>query len=188
MPESQLSIELVSQKLIVSELPGQIRLNVPKDTAISVTFGTDMNASTIISNTFKDLASQTGLQSGTYSYNVGSRIAAFNIDSDFAPGEILTVILTTGIENSDGDTLTFLFERSFTIEAVSGSGTFIPLQEFHRVNSWSSSAYSIELDGDGDMDLTVSNINSLDISVFMNNSDGSFQPKTKILTNSLNQS
>ena len=65
---------LAQNPTIVSTAPAQNMLNVPKDTVISVTFDSDMNASTINSNTFIVQASQTGLHSGIYSYDRGSRL------------------------------------------------------------------------------------------------------------------
>jgi len=161
--------------------PAQNQLNVLKDTVISVTFDIDMNASTINSNTFIVQASQTGLHTGIYSYDGGSRKATFDPEMDFKVGEIATVILTTDIENTFGDSLLVPFEWSFTIESEGGSGVFRPADDY----TTGDNPYALnasDLDSDGDMDLVIVNGDTNSVSVLLNNGDRSFQPGTDYLT------
>ncbi|MBN1185792.1 MAG: VCBS repeat-containing protein, partial [Bacteroidales bacterium] len=156
--------------------PTQNKLNVPKDTVISVSFGIDMNPDSLNSNTFIVYASQTGLHTGTYSYNSGTQTATFNPHNDFVVGEIVIVILTTDIYTLEGDSLLNPYQWSFTIETKGGSGLFKPKIEYTAAESGCKYVIFSDLDNDGDMDLTMTNYNSNNISVLFNNGDGTFHP------------
>jgi len=170
------NINLVLAQEIVSVNPVQNALNISKNTNISVTFNEDMNASTINDSTFIVHSFQTGLQTGTYGYDTGTKTATFNPDNNFTVGEIVYVILTTGIENTTGDTLTGPYEWSFTIEVDGGSGEFAAKVDYGAGNTpWS--VFSSDLDSDGDMDLTVANGASDNVSILLNNGDGTFAAK-----------
>jgi len=162
-------------KIIISHTPTQNALNIPKNTDISVTFGLDLNPATINDSTFVVHASQTGLRTGTYNYDSGTKTATFNPDNNFVVGEIITIILTTDIENTTGDTLLSSYEWSFTIEADGGSGVFAAKTDY-VTGGGPRSVCSADLDGDGDLDLAVARSGC--VSVLLNNGNGIF--KTKI--------
>jgi predicted NUDIX family NTP pyrophosphohydrolase len=170
------NIDLVFAQEVVSVNPVQNALNISKETNISVTFNQDMNDSTINDSTFIVHSFQTGLHTGTYSYDTGTKTASFNPDNNFTVGEIVYVILTTGIEDTTGDTLTGPYEWSFTIEVDGGSGEFAAKVDYGAVD-FPNSVFSSDLDSDGDMDLAVANANSDNVSVLLNNGDGTFAAK-----------
>ena len=173
---------------VISHYPFQNELDISKNTSISVTFSADMNASTINTNTFRINSSQTGLHTGTYNYDSGTKTASFNPDNDFAIGEQVTVVLTTGIAYSAGGNLPVPFEWSFTIEADTGSGAFIPPKTDYLTGDYPYALSSADLDADGDRDLIVANYYSGSVSIFLNNGDGIFLPKTDYASGSGPQS
>jgi len=169
--------------LIVTTNPIQNGLNIAKNTDISVTFDVDMNTSTINDSTFVVHSLQTGLHSGTYSYNSGTNTATFNPDDDFKVGEVVSVSLTTAIEDESGENLTIPYAWSFTVEVDAGSGEFEE-NGTYSVGEGPLGIFSSDLDNDGDIDLTITNVSSANISVLLNNGDGTFAPKVDYNTGS----
>ena len=158
---------------ILSHYPAQNALAVPKDTTISVTFDVDMDASSFDSTTFVVHASQTGLHRGTYSYNAATKTVTLDPRDDFAVGEEVDVILTTGIKSALGDTLVNPYTWAFTVKVDDGSGVFAG-QVNYGVDIGPQDITSSDLDGDGDQDLTVTNEGSNNVSVLLNNGNGTF--------------
>ncbi|MBN2709436.1 MAG: VCBS repeat-containing protein [Calditrichaceae bacterium] len=166
---------------IISTLPVQNQLNVDRETNISVTFDTDMDQSTINSNTFVIHGSQTGLHSGSYTYDNSSRTATFDPALPFAAGEIAAVILTTDITTQAGHPLLNSFQWSFTINVNNGNGNFLPANHIPVGNNpWS--VFASDLDNDQDMDLAVVNKYADSITVLINSGQGVFSDRMDYLT------
>ena len=165
-------------KPIESHAPTQNQLNVQKNTDITVVFSADMVSSSINAGTFRVNASRTGLHTGTFSYNSGTKTLTFNPDADFDPGEQVSVVLTTGIAYAAGGTLPVPFQWSFNVEVPAGSGAFIPPKTGYMTGSSPYAVSSADLDKDLDVDLVVANSSSGNISVLLNTGNGTFGPKT----------
>jgi len=161
---------------VESITPSQNALNVSQSTNISVTFDKDMNPSTINSSTFVVHASQTGLHTGSYSYDSGTKTATFDPGQDFLVGEVVSVTLTSEIQSEDENPL-MPYIWSFTIETLGGSGEFADTIST-SVGDYPRSVTTGDFDSDGDMDLAVANSWSSTVSVLLNNGDGTFQQKT----------
>jgi ankyrin repeat protein len=158
---------------IVSTLPTQNQLSVPVSTSISVTFDTDMDESTINDSTFVVNARSTGLHPGSIAYDGPSRTATLDPFEDLEEGEVVTVVLTTGIKSSGGVPLDSSYAWSFTLEVYDGSGTFTS-HSVYPVGTEPVSVFSADLDGDGDLDLATANFYENDVSILLNNGDGTF--------------
>jgi hypothetical protein len=159
---------------IVSTSPAQNELNVLADANISVTFDVQMDDTTINSSTFIVNARSTGLHQGTFSYNSGTYTATLDPNSDFDPGEIVTVVLTTGIQSSDNTPLENYYAWSFTIEVNVSPGRFL-LDSTYEINGFRPfSIFAADFDGDGDVDLATANSGSEDVSVLLNDGTGVF--------------
>jgi len=165
---------------IESVNPTQNALNVRQDTDISVTFGPDIDPESINTNTFVIHASQTGLHRGTYSYVEGSKTATLDITDDFAVGENVSVTLTSEIQSNDGYPIN-PFQWSFSVETLGGSGTFTNQVAYSTSND-PRFVISSDLDGDGDLDLAVTNRWSHTVSIFRNNGDGIFADRVEYST------
>jgi ankyrin repeat protein len=157
---------------IVSTVPAQNGLNVSVSTDITVTFDIDMDSTTINDSTFIVNAMTTGLHAGTLTYDGPTKTATFDPAEVFAPGELVTVVLTDGIEPPAGLPLVD-YAWSFTTAADDGSGTF-PVQVAYSAGDDPRSVFASDLDGDGDLDLAAANELSDNVSVRLNNGDGTF--------------
>jgi hypothetical protein len=160
---------------IDSTLPGQNELNVPVNTNISVTFDIDMDETTINDSTFVVNARSTGLHLGTITYDGPSKTATFDPLEDFDDGEVVTVVLTTGIQSSGGTPLDSAYVWSFTSVVYDGSSTFAP-DSVYPVGGGPQSVFTGDLNGDGDLDLATANYDDDNVSVLLNNGDGTFAP------------
>ncbi|HUV30291.1 MAG TPA: FG-GAP-like repeat-containing protein [Acidobacteriota bacterium] len=163
---------------ILTVTPAQNELNVVPYTNIWVRFNADMDESTFTNSTFVVHGDQTGLHPGTFGYNSLTHTVTFNPSVDFADGEEVSVVLTTGIESAVGMPLDSSYAWSFRVAVVDGFATFV-----------TDSAYSLgphmavvpqhvaaaDLDGDGDMDLATCNATDT-VSVLLNDGTGTFGP------------
>jgi hypothetical protein len=158
---------------IASILPIQNALNVPVNLNISVTFNRDMDETSLNDSTFVVNARCTGLHHGTISYNSQTRTATFDPDEDFDEGEVVTVVLTSGIKCSQGFPICSKV-WSFTVEVGDGSGNGFAPHTVYQTGDSTFSVFAADLDKDGDLDLTTANLASNDVSVLFNNGDGTF--------------
>jgi len=90
----------------------------------------------------------------------------------FKVGEVVYVVLTSGVRSSLGIPLDRGYAWSFTTRVVCGSGIY----SLDSIYSYEThSGFGSDLDGDGDIDLAT--VSSGDrISVFVNNGDATFAP------------
>ena len=158
---------------VLSTLPLQNELNVPAWTDISVTFDADMDEAAVNDSTFVVSARSTGFHHGAIGYEAGTRTATFHPAGDFAVGDVITVVLTTAIQSSQGIPLGSSHVWSFTVAVEAGPGTFAH-DSVYPVGHGPNSAFAADFDGDGDIDLAIANDYSHDISVLLNEGDGTF--------------
>jgi outer membrane protein assembly factor BamB len=161
---------------VLSISPSQNHLNVPVNTNITARFDVDMMPSSINESTFVVNAWSTGLHQGTITYNSQTRLATLDPSEDFDEGEIVTVVLTTGIKSSVGTPMESSYVWSFTTKVDDGSACFTPPFNYETGNR-PLSVFCSNLDGDGDLDLAVANYYSDNVSILKNNGDGTFQSK-----------
>jgi len=158
---------------IVFTSPSQNELNVIASTNISVVFGTDMDPSTINDTTFVIHGSLTGLHLGSISYDSLSRRGTLDPVSDFDIGEIVTVVLTTGIEAVAGTPLNAGYVFSFTTAVDSGVGIFAA-NAAYSVGDTCVSVCAADFDNDGDVDIAAACAGSSDIYVLLNTGGAGF--------------
>jgi len=160
---------------VVSTSPTQNELNVSVNTNISVIFNADMDSATINDSTFVVNARSTGLHQGTISYDTLTRTATFDPSNDFDVGEVVTVVLTTDIQSSQGIRLNSdtSYAWSFTTLVNDGSGTFAP-DSVYPAGDGPRSVFAADLDGDGDLDLATISGDPGEVWVLLNNGDGTF--------------
>ncbi|MFH2034984.1 MAG: FG-GAP-like repeat-containing protein, partial [Candidatus Zixiibacteriota bacterium] len=161
---------------IAGSSPNQNDLNIIPSTEINLTLDTTMSSSTFSNSTLIVHASQTGLHSGTISYDEPTKTATFEPDEDFAPGEIVTVTLTDGIESTEGVPLK-PYTWSFTIEAEEAPAEFEIIEEYATFNA-PHDAVPVDYDNDGDMDIWVACLDDSEdnLSIYLNDGNGFFTP------------
>jgi len=161
-------------RLILPTSPTQNELNVPVSANISVTFNEDMDETTINDSTFVVNSRSTGLHKGTITYNSQTRTATLDPTEDFDVGEVVTVILTRGIQSSQGVPLDGSYVWSFTTVVNDGPGTFV-LDSSYYVSYRPHTVFAADLDGDTDIDLAVTDLENDSVTVLLNNGFGIFE-------------
>ena len=144
--------------------------------SIVVTFGTDMDINTMISDNIKVYGNMHGLYGGTFIKT--SRVMTFTPDQDYAVGEHIQVILTRGIKINGGDSLAEPFVWEFTVEVQGGSGVFTDKTDY-TMDSYLYAITSADFNGDGVADLAVANANLTSVSVMINKGNGLFELKVE---------
>lgn len=166
---------------VVSTSPTQNELNVATSTDISVVFDTEMDASTINDSTLVLNGRYTGLLRGTITYDSPTRTATFGLASDLPVGEVVTVVLTEAIQSSQAIPLEQGYVWSFTTLVEDGSTVFVT-DSAYQVGSNPHAVLTADLDGDGDVDVAVSNYDLQtpydpdSVWVFLNRGDATFTP------------
>jgi hypothetical protein len=141
-----------AQTLTVSgNTPVKNGLDIPINSNIVITFNKNIRDATVGAATFNINGSMQGLLGGIYSVNTNT--ITFNPNTDFKPGEIITVTLTTSIQASDDAFLANDYTFQFSVEAPTGYGSFnSPI----NISTTADGAYCVEvadMDGDGDLDI-----------------------------------
>ncbi len=158
---------------VASTLPTQNELTAIGSTNISVTFDVNMDPATINDSTFVVYTRYTGRHQGTISYSDQSRTATFDLLSDFKAGELVTVVLTTGIKSSGGIPLDSSYIWSFNISVKRPAGIFAA-DSTYPVSDAPRSVCSADLDGDGNLDLATAGGNPGKVTILLNNGNGTF--------------
>ena len=156
---------------IAATTPAANELNVAANTDIVVQFSDNVNGATVNANTFNVDGSQSGQHTGTFSGG-GTDTITLSPDVGFAPGEIVTVTLTTGIQSTGGQPLSNPVTWQFTV-AASGSGLFSATSQ-SLGSSWSYEVKLGDVDGDGDLDAFVANYGNQANKVWLNDGSGNF--------------
>ena len=161
-----------SQPEVISTVPAQNELDVAVSTNISATFNVDIDPATVNDSTFLVSGLCTGPHDGVITYDDTLKTVTFNPAVDFAEGELVTVVLTGGIESSGGSAISD-YAWSFTVESAFASGNFV-LDSNYAVGAAPRSVISADFNGDGYLDLATANTNANNVSVLLNNGDSSF--------------
>ncbi|MEK7727361.1 MAG: FG-GAP-like repeat-containing protein, partial [candidate division KSB1 bacterium] len=158
---------------IVSVSPQQNAIHVPVATSLSATFGEAMNAASLNDTTFRIWGMQSGLHKGGINYNANTKQATLVPTKSFAPGELVSVMLTKAIRTAGNKALTS-FGWSFNIATDTAPGRF-----YHKVDyslaGTPTTICAADFDGDGDRDLATGNYSTFSLSLAQNNGGGTFQ-------------
>ena len=104
-------------------------------------------------------------------YPTGFSLSVFSVDLD-----------------GDGDNdLAVIHDSYVSVLLNNGNGTFAPKVDYltgDPPGEGPSSVFSVDLDGDGDNDLAVANETGNNVSVLLNNGDGTFAPKVGYIAGS----
>ena len=163
---------------------------------ISATFTEAIAAGTVSSTTFvlhggfigKHLTGGTASTHKDATYTGGGTTTlTINPGADFAPGELLSVTLTTGLQNGSAQALTAARVYQFRAAATGGPAVFSNASrdvETGTANATFSTS-SGDLDGDGDLDLVTGNNGQVN-RVYLGNGNGTFAAGSDVETGTTN--
>jgi len=155
-------------------------VGVPRGTNIMVTFGAAAAPGTDWNSSFVVHGSLSGLIGGSFSYDTVSRTATFDPTVDFAPGEVVSITLTSGIATASGHTL-----PPFAWAFAAGSDVsppYFPLADDTALTAGLRALCAADLDGDGIDDLAVVNRETNELSLLFGIGDGTFSPPATLPT------
>ena len=168
------STALNAQNLeLSSTAPISNQNTVTLDTDITLTFNLAVKTSTVNASNIVITGKNTGIISGTFSGG-GTTTVGFNPTNDFKPGEVITVTLTSGLQNTSGCALTVPHTFSFTTQnAITVSPTFTAADIATSADG-AVSVFATDMDGDGDMDILSASYSDNTIAWYEN--DGNANP------------
>ena len=156
--------------------PGQNEVSVPASQDISIRFTTPMDASTLNGSTIIVYGGYTGYHDGSVSYNETRHTAIFDPAVDFAPGEVVTVSVTTGVASALGYHMDNNFAFTFIVGGTGGAGAFGAAQTETLTGSKPVDIRAADLDGDADIDLVTKRVtpDSYIMTTWSNDGTGDF--------------
>jgi len=167
-------VQVVGPPPIYTVSPLLNELNVSVSANISASFTIDMNETSFDNSTIVVTSRSGEYLSGTINYDPPSRTVTFDPADDFNPGEPITVTLTPEIQTSTGKPLDRNYTWSFTTVVNPASPGNFPLNIDYSLGGYTRSVFGADFDGDGDMDLAVADCSGENISILLNNGDGTF--------------
>jgi hypothetical protein len=158
--------------------PAQNEINVSPWTNIVVDFNMEVYTPSIGDTTFIAYGNMTGRHFGTITFDNSNYTAILDPDEDFAPGEIVTVIVKRTIRAEVGPDFLLIqsYVWTFTVDAASGLGSIYPRTDYALPNI--SIPYGLapgDYDGDGDIDIAACGWVDM-LSLLINGGTGKFSP------------
>ena len=121
-----------------------------------------------------------GLRSGAGTFTgAGTDTVAFTPRSSFYPGDKVSVSVTPNAQNPAGIPLARPTVYNFTVRPGVGPGKFIAAPPVTTPGA-ASSVLPADLDGDGDIDLAISNYTGKTISIRLNDGRGNFAAHAEV--------
>lgn len=157
---------------VITTTPLRNSLTAGATANLAATFSSDMNPSTITTQSLGIFGTKTGRLSGAISYSPSSRTVTFDPAGLFKPGEVIWASVNSQARGASG-TAALPNSWQITSRALGGSGTFSSPAAY-SAGSYPYWVASGDLDGDGDLDLVTANTQSNNISIIKNNGSGSF--------------
>ena len=106
---------------VTSTVPANNATDVEKDSSMTATFSTDMDATTITSSTF----TLSGGVTGSVGYDAPTRTATFTPSSNLDTNTLYTATITTGVKDINGNAMASNYTWTFTTEQKKDKLCFI---------------------------------------------------------------
>jgi hypothetical protein len=163
---------------VISILPERNEINVPLNSAVSVTFNMEMDQASINDSTFLVYGKYHGWYPGSFNYNSQTKTAFFDPLGDFEVGDKITIILTSGVKNFKGNFLGKGFLSSFSAEVLSGTSIYAGHMSYTQGIDGPWNLAVGDIDSDQDNDLLVANVLNNRIAIMKNDGQGNFSIDT----------
>ncbi len=183
--------EVSAQPSFSSSSPANAKHNITVGSNITATFSQAIASGTVSSSTFVVHGGFIGKHStgGTASTHKdatytggGTTTLTINPGANLAPGELLSVTLTTGLQNGSAQALSSA--KVFQFRAATTGGPAVFSNNSHNVDASTNATRSIslgDLDGDGDLDLVTGDYSQVN-RVYLGNSNGTFAAGSNVAT------
>ena len=148
-----LPLIMLSQDLtLTSASPATASNTVSLDSDITLTFDSPVKTSTLNASNIVITGINTGIISGTFSGG-GTTSVVFNPTTDFKPGEVITVTLTSELKSTSGGTFNTPQTISFTTRNAATPSPVFTAADIDTSADGATSVFAADMDGDGDMDI-----------------------------------
>jgi len=170
---------------INAHTPAHHELNVDPAVDLTISFSVSMKSSSFTADPPAIIVSGSvsGPHDGDIVYSSLDLTVTFDPLVDFHPGEVVTAFLREGMESMSSIPMDSSFIWSFTVAAEHGDTLQARTAYEVGAGPWEIMAADFDqdgyiditdLDGNGYLDIATANLDSDDISVLLNNGDGSF--------------
>lgn len=161
----------------VSPLPQKIDVAAGSD--ITVTFTTAIDPQSVNPGTFMIFGRWSGVMAGNFSFENNNMQVRFTPSENFFAGEYISVSLSRGIKDNNGEPMAAGYAWNYWIRVNAGSiivyeAGQIPVRQPGEGWIQTYGAYAGDLNGDGFSDFTVPNERSNDIRIFLNDGNGGY--------------
>ncbi len=170
---------------VVSVTPSLNALNIAPNSAISIVFDQDMDASSITPTSLVVNGTITGRHSGDIEYDVPSMTVRFVSNRAFARGETVGVVVTKSIRSAAQVPLVQGRNWGFVVTAAYQGSVSYRSPVTMPCGSDPNSICAADLNRDGSIDLITANRVSSNVSVFLGQQDGTFAAGTSYSTGAL---
>ncbi|MBD3334901.1 MAG: hypothetical protein GF355_05245, partial [Candidatus Eisenbacteria bacterium] len=172
-PDAEADIPEVS---LVSPAPNS--LSVPRAADASAVFSVEMDPATLTAATCLLRGEYTGDRLCAVFYDAQARMVTIDPQFDFRHGEVLTASLTRDIASAGGTSLDG-FSWQFTAAVSDGSGKLGPMTST-GAGAGPGPLRAADVDGDGILDLIVSDALATEVFIFRGAGDGTFTLHTTL--------
>jgi hypothetical protein len=158
---------------VASITPANGTLDASASSNIVVIFDENINSGTLTANTVKLVGSVSGVHAWTLSsYVAGTYTATLNPTVDFTPGEVVTVVVTNGVQSSVGIGLEKGYSSQFVVAA--GNGAVFGANADYAAGDQSQAVIMADVNADGFADIVTANTLANNIAVLLNNGNGTY--------------
>mgnify|MGYP000190788704 CR=1 FL=1 len=171
---------LTAQFTFNSSIPTTSANNIALDASVVLNFSASIQTVSLTESNIRITGKTTGIIDGTYSGG-GTQIITFNPDDNFAAGEVVTVTITAGLQNTSGANLSNPTSICFTTK--SSLNPFTPSWKETEVSNTiegNAEIFGADLDNDGDVDLISTSQDNNTISWYENDGNGASWTATEI--------
>ncbi len=166
---------------LLSFMPARNARQVASASAISATFNSAIDASTLTNQSVCVNGSISGRHQSTFRYDAETKTVNVMPKLPFRVGEVVTVTLTGGIKGTLGDPLSRSYSWAFTVRTNSIPGPYHLSQTIPLGNGSNPHSVAVlDVDGNGTLDLAVANFDPGTVTIWKNDGRGAFNRSSTV--------